>query len=205
MELIETLVMQEAWDVDRRLQELGLDRGGLMRVVSAAMQEAANTTPFHCVNAPGTFAYQTGTWALRNEYVGNDWIVDRREGVEGIWNRRLNIRAIFSNVDLSCNAEHEPKPRSKKGAGSERACEGNLFGNLPRYAPRPSGGGATYYLMVDENGVAELTQPVVMGGTFSAYVERLFLLDDSDDDLTERLPLDDQDAVIDFDPEIVRK
>lgn len=205
VELIETRVVQEPGDVDRRLQELALDRPGLMRVVSAAMLEAANTTPFHCANAPGTFAYQTGTWALRNEYVGDDWIIDRREGVEGIWHRHLNVRVIFSNVDLSCNPEHEPKPRSKKGAGSERACEGNLFGELPRYAPRPAGGGATFYLMMDESGLVELTRPVVTGGTFSAYIERLFLRDENNDGLTERLPLDDRDAVIDFDPEILRK
>lgn len=205
MESTETLVVQDPSDVDRRLAELALDRSGLLRVVAAARLEAANTTAFHCVNAPGTFAYQTGTWALRNQYVGDDWMVDRREGVEGIWHRHLNIRVIFSNVDLTCNPEHEPKPRSKKGAGSERACQGNLFGDLPRYAPRLAGGSATYYLMRDEGGLAELTRPVVTGGTFSACVERLFLFDDREGGLGELLPLDDQDAVTDFDPEIVRK
>lgn len=204
MNPIETLVMREPWDVDRRLTELGLTRQKLIKVVAAAMQDAANATPFHCVNASGTFAYQTGTWALRNEFVGDEWILDRRDGVEGIWHRSLDVRVVFSNVDLSCNIDHQPKPRSKKGAGSERACEGNLFGDLPHFAPRPQGGTATYYLMTDENGVAELARPVVMGGTFSAYLERLFLVND-DADFGGRLPLDDEDVAYDFDPEIARK
>lgn len=204
MDPIETLVVRELWDVDRRLVELGLNRKKLMKVVAAAMNDAANATPFHCMNAPGTFAYQTGTWALRDEFVGDEWILDRRDGVEGIWHRGLDVRVAFSNVDLSCSVDHQPKPRSKKGAGSERACEGNLFGELPHYAPRPRGGTATYYLMADDTGVAELARPVVTGGTFSAYLERLFLLHD-DNDLGGQLPLDDEDAVYDFDPEIARK
>lgn len=82
---------------------------------------------------------------------------------------------------------------------------GNLFGDdLPEFAPIPAGGVATYYMMVDENGAAELTRPVVKGQTFSAYVERIYLSDGSDMD-TDILSLDDGDRADDFDPQVARK
>jgi len=54
-------IWKEQWDVDRRLAELGLDRKGLLRIVSIALAGAANATPFHPANASGTFAYPRRT------------------------------------------------------------------------------------------------------------------------------------------------
>lgn len=204
MSAIETRVIREPWDVDRRLSEMGLARDKLLNAVAVATHEGANATPNHCANAAGTFAYQHGTWAIRNEFVGKDWVVDRSDGVEAIWNEALKIRIGYSNVDIACDDEQTPKPRSRKGAGAERACSGNLFGYLPRYAPLPSGNDATYYLMVNENGSAELTRPVISGGTFSAIIERIYL-SDGDDLAGDKLSLDDGDGAVDFDPLIERK
>lgn len=204
MEWVRTEVLKEPWDVDRRLSEMGLRRDRLLTVRTVAISEAANATPNHCANAPGTFAYQHGTWALRDQHVGDDWKADRTDGVEAILNKALGIRVIFTNVNIACDDEREPKPRSTKGPGSERVCMGNLFGDLPRYAPRQRDEIATYYLMVDENGAAELTRAVVSGGTFSSYIQRIYLSDGSDL-TTDKLPLDNDDAVTDFDPQVVRK
>jgi hypothetical protein len=201
---VPTVVLDDPLDVDRRLEELKLNRGKLLKVVAAAMSDAANATPFHCANAPGTFAYQTAVWALRNEFVGADWKLDRSHGVEGIWNAAIKTRVMFSNVDICCDINQQPKPRSKKGAGSERACGGNLFGDLPHYAPQPKGDIAAFYLLSDENGTAELVRPVITGDTFSAYVERIFLFS-SVDDFDNRFSLDNDDAIDQFDPKIVRK
>lgn len=203
-EPVETIILREPWDVDPRLVELGLDRKKLLTVVAVAVNEAANVTPHHCANAAGTLAYQHGTWALRNEFVGTDWVLDRPNNVEAIWNEFRKVRVVFSNVDVSCNDEQAPKPRSEKGAGAERVCVGNLFGSLPRYAPRQYAGEATYYLMTDEKGAAELTRPVISGGTFSSYVERIYLTDGSD--LPDKISsFDTDDAVGGFDPLIVRR
>jgi len=201
---IETIVLDEPWDVDHRLSEMNLDRDGLMRVIGIAHNEALNTTPFHCVNAPGTLAYQQGTWALRDEYVNKGWKVDRPNGVEAIFHDELGLRIVFSNVDVCCNAFSPPKPRSAKGAGSERVCNGTLFETLPHYVKPTASSDATYYLMMDENGAAELTRTVVSNGTFSGYIERIYLSQGGD------LPnptksLDDDDAADDFDPKVARK
>lgn len=205
-ELVQTKVLRQHWETEPRLIELGMSRKALTDVVQVAMLEAANATPFHPANASGTFAYHHGTWALRNAFVGDEWAVDREGGVEAIWNERRKVRVVFSNVDLACHDDQGPKPRSRKGAGAERLCLSNsLFGDLPMYAPRPSGDVSTFYLMVDETGRAELTRPTVKGGTFDGYVERIYLIQDGDDDPAGKLTIDDADVADDFDPQIVRK
>lgn len=205
-ELVPTVIRREPWEIEPRLKELRLTREALLRIVALAMGERANATAFHAANAAGTYAYQAGTFGLRHEFVGRDgWAVDRSNGVEAIFNLVTRARIIFSNVDLCCDDEHEPKPCSGKGAGAERACEGNLFEGLPTYAPRESGAELAFYLMVDGRGVAELSRPVIKGRTFSAYRERNFLYGPNDDDGIERKPLDEDDAVSDFDPQVARK
>ncbi len=206
MTLVEEVVLKEPHEADRRLAKLELNRETLLKVRAIALNAALDATPFHPANAPGTFAYHHGTWALRNGCIGPDtnWRVDRSNGLEAIANDSLQIMVIFANVDVACNDEQKPKPRSQKGAGSERACSGNLlFDSLPEYAPVQTGW-ATYYLMVSESGAAELTRPVVEAGTFTAWPERIYLSDGSDFDPTV-LNLDDGDVVDNFDPQVVRK
>ncbi len=205
--MIKTIVLREPWDVDRRLAELDLSKAKLLQVRDVARASAANATLFHPANASGTFSYQDGTFALRNLHVGTGlrWLLDRTNGVEAIRNDVLKVRVIFGNVDVACDDTNTPKPRSAKGAGAERACQGNLFGNsLPEYAANPTDAFATYYLMVDENGAVELTRPVIRGRTFSSYVERIYLSYGGDNGL-EDLFLDDSDRANDFDPQVVRK
>ncbi len=56
MDMVETQVWRETWDVDRRLNELGLRRDSLMNAVVAAITAGADSTPFHPANASGTFS-----------------------------------------------------------------------------------------------------------------------------------------------------
>ncbi len=205
MDFIETRVLREPWDVDRRLNEIKLDRKRLLLVRDVAMNASGNATPFHPANAAGTFAYQDGSWSLRDQFVGDVWAIDRRDGIEAIKCDALKIIVAFSNVDLACDDLHEPKPRSRKGAGAERASCTGLFGDLPRFASKPTGEWALYYLMVDENGAAELTRPVVRGGTFTATIERLYLSKGGDEDGDEMLRDGSDDIVDDFDPQVARK
>jgi hypothetical protein len=199
----ETRVFREPWDVDQRLNQLDLSRKGLLTARDVAISERSNATDFHPANAPGTFGYHHGTWGIRNEFVGDRWIVDRSDGIEAIWNEELQIKVAYCNVDTACNDDHIPKPRSEKGAGAERASGTPLFGSLPQYAPRPAGGTVLYYLMVDQNGAAELTRPVVSGGTFIAAIERIYLSKGDDDD--PAMLGEDTGPVSDFDPQVVRK
>lgn len=204
MDIVKTAILRESWDVDRRLNEMRLTRKGLLVARDVAIHESFNATPFHPANSAGTFSYHHGTWAVRDQFVGKEWVEDRVDGIEAIRHEALKIKIAFCNVDLACDDNHSPKPRSKKGAGAERASGGGLFADLPQYAPRPTGNYALYYLMVDQKGATELTRPVLKGGTFVAMVERLYLSFGSDDDralLVEK----DTGPADNFDPQVVRK
>lgn len=203
-ELLETKLYRQPHEVNKRLAELGLHREGLLRVRSIAIGASADATPFHPANAAGTLSYLYGTWALRDVFVGEDWQIDQSDGVEAIRNDKLKIKALFGNVDVACDDNHPPKPRSRKGAGTERACMGNLFGFLPAYSPKPEEEWATYYLMVDSNGAAEFTCPVVQARTFSSYVERIFIAA-SMDDRTDGITRTEDDSPVDIEPIVARK
>jgi hypothetical protein len=205
MSRVETVVRREPWEVSARLAELQLTVEGLLRVRSIAIAASADATPFHPANAAGTFSYHFGTFALRKEYVGKNWRLERPDGVEAIVNEKRKLRVVFANVDIACDDELKPKPRSRKGAGAERVCMGNLFVSLPEYAPAQPEGWVTFYLMVDPRGAVELTRPVVKNNTFTAWIERNYLSNGDDLDLDgKRLPLND-DIADGFDPEVVRK
>jgi hypothetical protein len=204
METIETVVRCDGWDVDLRLSQMKLSRKGLLIARDVAMQERANATAFHCSNAPGTFSYHQGTWAIRNHFVDKDWAVCRLDGIEGIRNDSLKIKVAFSNVDLACDDNHIPKPRSEKGAGAERAASGGLFDYLPHYAPAPTDDVALYYLMVDQDGASELTRPLVSNGTFITPLERIYLSSGADDG--DGAAILENDEIADgFDPQVARK
>ena len=204
IDMIETQVRKEPWDVDRRLAELELQRNALVNVVKIALSAGADATPYHPANAEGTLRYQSGVWSLRDQFVGEKWSVHREESVEAIRNDKLKVKVAFVNVSIACDDVLMPKPRSPKGAGSESACSGNLFGDLPRHAPRQDGEWATYYIMVDGKGAAELTCPVISGGTFSSYIERIYISDGKDSD-PEKIAVEDADGAVDFDPLVIRK
>jgi len=203
VDAIQTEVLQETWEIEPRLAELGLSKSALLEVRDIALSEGANATAFHAANAAGTYAYHAATWALRDRFVGADWALDRSDGVEAIKNAQLKIKVAFSNVDQACNIVHVPKPRTKKGAGAERAMSPDLFGGLPQYAPRSSGEWRFYYLMVDPNGAAELTRPVVRGGTFVAALERIYLSSSGENAVEGNDTT--SDVAIEFEPQIARK
>jgi hypothetical protein len=205
MSQVEAIVHRESWDADKRLADMGLTREGLLAARDVAIQESANVTSFHPANAAGTLAYHHGTWALRHEFVGDTWVDDRVDGIETIRNDALKIKIAFCNVDLACDDQRPPQPRSKKGAGAERASGiGDLFADLPKFVEKPTGEFALFYLMVDGNGAAELTRPVIKAGTFEAAVERIYLSSGGGDDRLA-ITVDDAGPVENFDPRVVRK
>jgi hypothetical protein len=200
-----TVIRKKPWEVDARLSSLALTRPGLLKVRTIALGAGADATPFHPINAPGTLAYQHGTFALRDEFVGKGWVMARPEGVEAIFNAKANAMVAFANVDVACSDSIDPKPRSRKGAGAERLAQYNLFGSsLPQYAPRAAGGRLMLYLMVAENGAAELTAAGVKNGTFTAFLERNYLSAGTDLDGDKKY-LDTDGPMDNFDPQVVRK
>ena len=199
-----TVVLSTPAAVAARLKELNLDRTKLLTVAAIATAEKANATPYHCANAGGTFAYQHGTFALRDKFAEDGWVPDRVDGVESI--RFGNIKVAFSNVDVACDSLNLPRPRTDKGAGAERAANISLFDgdSLPHFGRTPTVGPALYYLMVGEDGRAELTRAAVQNGVFVAAIERIFL-GRLEDDMDAPSPPIAADVADGFDPVVERK
>ena len=199
-----TVIIDDDQDVESRLAELTLSRENLIKVAQEAANEGKNATRLHAKNAAGTLAYQHGTYALRREFMGGNWEMSRPENVEVILNAKLGIQVAFSNVDVTCSATFAPNPRSAKGAGAERVCQGNLFSILPAYGRPPKETLRTYYLMVDEEGGAELSLPILQSGSFATFSERIFLHNASPD-LDPFAKLHSDDTADDFVPKVVRR
>lgn len=208
MSHVATIIRAELADVKDRLAELELPLDMLAEIVAIAYNAAAEATPFHAANAAGTLSYQWGTWALRDRLVDENWRPDRPEGIEAIINEQTGIRVAFCNVNVACKERPEPQPRSKKGAGAERAFSSNsLFASLPTYYKEQQTVGDTFYLMLDPDGRAELSKPIVKNGAFKGFVERIWLPAEGFD-----IPgggvvgqFDDGDAISELEPKISRK
>lgn len=204
MALPQTVVLRGPWEVEPRLIEFGLNKAGLLRARDLAVGAAADVTNFFCANSAGTFSYHYGVFGLRDGFVGKLWLLDRPNGIEVIRNAKTDMLIGFMNVDIACDDVNEPKPRSDRGSGTERACQWNLFGNLPLAAERKDGLWNFYYLMVAENGAAEISCPIVEDGKIVGYVERIYLSDGSDIEPTRRVS-DDDNTAEQFDPQVIRK
>lgn len=203
-----TKILREESEVGNRLADLHLVKTKLLNVRTTAISAAADATPFHPANSAGTFAYHHATFALRNEFVGDEWRSARPNGVEAIKNDSIKVMVVFVNVDIACNDEHEPRARSDKGSGSERLCAGNgLFESLPRFVKddqASEAGWVTYSVMVAPDGAAELTRATIRNGQFHRFIERIYLSDGSDLD-KEPKRLDDDLPGDEFEPNVVRK
>jgi hypothetical protein len=171
-------------DAQAKLESMDMDSRKLIRVAAVAIGQANNVTRNFALNAWGTFAHHYGLAELRNQFAGPIWKIDRSEGIESIVNDGKMLKVTFQNVDVSMG-EADPKPRSPKGAGAERACEANLnlFSDAPVFFPEIPIAADKYELwslMVDVAGNLELSRPVVQGGTFTICRERILIADAED-------------------------
>lgn len=191
-------------DVEAFLTQHELELEKLIAAGHHALASSATASPLHPSNAAGMFSYLDGVKGLRLENMSGNWEIFKKDGVEGIQNHALKIRVLYANVNQACAIE-SPKPRSKKGAGSERIAGGNLFDSagidLPLTRLKMKGDYKTYYLMVDPSGAMELSLPIVKNGQFLKCIERVFLIEGGDlnvsfEELDEPITEHDLDVII---------
>lgn len=172
-------IISDQIPVDERLFELGIVRDQLIAVADVARRWAEDASPLMPLNAPGTLAYIHGVNELRDQILDGNWQVDRFCGVEAIVNRALNLRIGYQNVDRACDTVFAPLPRSAKGAAAELLNGPTLFEHYGIETGPLTGvaedGVRTFYVMVGEDGSVELSQPVISGGVFKAFIERIFI------------------------------
>ncbi|MCP5397204.1 MAG: hypothetical protein H6918_10830 [Sphingomonadaceae bacterium] len=174
-----TKIITDDFQVDERLFDFGLVKGQFIAIADVARRWALDAGPLMPLNAPGTLAYIYGVNELRDQLLDEAWQVDRVCGVEAVINRRLGLRIGFQNVDRACDPDFAPLPRSAKGAAAELLNGPTLFEHYGIEAGPLTGvaedGVPTYYAMVGEDGSVELSQPIIAGGMYKAFVERIFI------------------------------
>ena len=197
--------------VNQRLDELGLCKKGLLEVRDRALAASANANPNFPKNARGTFSYLFGVEGLRVVIVGEHWYKETVNNMEFVRNDHLSLRVGLSNVDIAGHQSKSPKARSNRGEVSKRVCLaiGDLFpetmdSNVNVSIDQP----ATYFLMIDSKGGAELSRPVIHGNNYSDFVERICLSDGSDiTDMDIKAPdsAESRETENSFDPVVARR
>lgn len=202
-----TVIVERESAVERRLAELGVSSEQIISVGRKARARHDDASPLMPINAPGSLAYIYGVEEMRHQIIDQDWVADRKAGVEAVVNRKLGIRIAYQNVDKACCPLWKPHPRSAKGTGSENLCGPTLFeyygidqGPLTSVA---SDGLSTYYIMVAEDGGIELSCPIIENKTFSNFLERIFVLD-TNEKWEEDIDRNDG-PIVDFDIDITFK
>ena len=208
-EFVETEIIEDPEQVSRILEGWGLSISGVLATRDAAYTHMVDASPLMASNAPGTLAYHYGVLEMRVQFLGEIWEIDRRGGIEAISTPTDDRKLMFQNVDVACSKVTDPKPRSEKGAEAERECQGNLFEfygiAVPEKVRNDKTSRAAHFIMVDERGAVEVSRPVLEGGKFIRFIQRLFVSDGSELEQIKITGSDISEPIDDFDIEISRR
>lgn len=191
--------------VEARLAELFVERSQITAIGQTARAYADDASPYMPLNAAGMLSYLHGVGALREQLVGEYYVMDRTCGIESVISRDATIRIGFQNVDKCC-VEMAPLPRSEKGSGAEALSGPSLFEHAGIETGPLTGvksdGIQTYYVMVGVDGSIELSCPVIEKGRYIGWIERIFIYSpDADWDAAPHVgdgPLEDFDVSVSF-------
>jgi len=183
-EFVETEIVDDPAAVAAALKDIGLSVAGVLAVRDIALARFRDVGPFMPANAAGTMAYHHGVEAMRMQFVGDHYRMDRTGGIESIISQDGKRKVVFQNVDVASSKTMEPSPRSEKGSGLEQACTLNLFEalgvKLPRQVRQDNGVSAVFFIMVDDRGAVEVSRPVLKDGGFAGLVQRILVSDGTD-------------------------
>lgn len=209
-------IYSDPWEVDERLRTVfDASRDEFIRIAKEVVGARADVGEDDPLTAAGQFAYIHGTRNVRSLFRSKGWINFRHENIESVRHPGRDLKVIYQSVDLATSIEHEPRPVSGKGSGTERlldeACA-SLFSveQLNALAGRHVGGNTTgaWYYCVSVNGDdvrSELSLPAgISGGNFTRFIERIFILNGGD---WVKLVVEGEagsDAV-DYEPVVTRK
>ena len=211
-------IYSEEWEVAERLNTVfGVSRDELIHVVREVIGARADAVEDDPVTAAGLFAYIHGTRNVRGLFRSKGWYNYRHDNIESVRHPERDLRVIYQSVDIAATFEHDPRPVSGKGAGSERlidkACA-SLFSEeeLSALNGRHVGGNRTgvWYYCVSAEGddvCAELSLPAgVSGGNFNGFIERIYILRRGElGGLRIRGDSDSGSGAVDVEPVVTRK
>ena len=176
-------------EVNNRLRDLGLELGHVRSVIEAMAAGRANSTKNDPSSAPGLLSWIMGVRRLREELLPLGWKREDLDQVPTVVNNDTKVRISVMNTDSGTGLiESSPKPRSKKGAATERAVSTNQLAfseileessNTFRASDIQRSDIVHWYICVFCEGDllrAELSCPTRFEeGNFSAFQERIFI------------------------------
>lgn len=206
-------------DVHRRLKALGLTFEECMRVVNAMVAAFNGCTDNDPPTAAGWDAWRFGTRTFRDVKRSHGWEKDDQDNLSTIVHPDRAFRIAVVNTNEATGVrEAQPKNKSAKGSGSERAVRLNREPPLPipeflkeyeeALAAAARSDAPIWYLCayISNDAVrAELSFPMtVEGGYLCNWRERIILIDQNGPvcDVRGR---DDDDYGPDFDIPVRRK
>lgn len=207
------------WDpieVRNEVLALGLDIDGLIDCVRYAEREKSFVTDNDAVGFGSMVVYDKAGRALREKYLGSDWVKDESDGQCAIKNPSTMVRVVPCNFDeFAGNRFVRPTNKSPKGEISRKKSMCNKTAWLPGVSRSESvsdDGFQTWVLGIftdDERPTtAELSLPIAFSGYyFTDFGKRILLLTGDDDEGIGRKLGDDSDndAIEIVDIEIRRK
>ncbi|MFC1747977.1 hypothetical protein ACFL2V_04150 [Pseudomonadota bacterium] len=210
--MTDTTIFEDPHQVTEKLAKFGVTKKELQSIALDAVSARNEATPFHPINAPGTFSYHAGVATSRMLFVQKNagWKLGRLDGIEVVTNEALNLTVVFQNVDRACGASW-PKAISAKREGSRKLVENPtrlLWPDMEEEAKQEENQNV-WFACVSCNGEEvrmELSLPTsITDGQFSSFKERIFIITDNDwlpsDKDADDLTAEDQD----FDIEVTRK
>ena len=192
---------------------LGLDVEGLIDCVRYAERERSFVTGNDAIGFASMVVYDKAGRALREKYLGDDWVKDDTNNQCAIKNSRTLVRVVPCNFDeYAGNRLVRPTNKSPKGEISRKKSMCNKTAWLPGI--RKDGesvsddGFQTWVLGIfadDERPTtAELSLPIAFDGHyFTDFGKRIILLTGDDDEGVGRRLGDDAVEIVDI--EIRRK
>ena len=196
-------------DVNRRLAELAMFEEDILAIRNiACSMNATGSSLMFPPNGAGLLAYLYGTRELRATFLSRGWEIDQSFGTSGVRHPGKNLLAMYQNVDVACSKLDLPRPRTKKGAGSERLSQMTAFAGMEDEVGTTYNGAvlntASWHVMVAEDGAVEVSRAIIRNGEFSQFIERIFVHDGRGLDMFNKAN-DSNDDAIDFDVVVSRK
>ena len=184
-------IIWEPIDVRNEVEALGLDVEGLIDCVRYAEQERSFVTKNDAIGFASLVIYDKAGRALRERYLGKDWVKDDSHNQCAIKNPVTMVRVVPCNFDeFAGNRLVRPTNKSPKGETSRKKSMCNKTAwlpGIPKDEPASEDGFYTWLLGIFADDVrpttAELSLPIDFDEHyFTDFGKRIMLLSDPDDE-----------------------
>lgn len=180
------VIIWKPLEVENEVEALGLDVAGLIDCVRYAERERSFVTKNDAIGFANFVVYDKAGRAMREKYLGAEWLKDDSHNQCAIKNPRLKVRVVPCNFDEAAGDRLvRPTNRSPKGRVSKEKSACNLTAWLPGFPKiEPAlddDGFQTWLLGIfsedDKMTTAELSLPIAFDEKhFTDFGKRIMLI-----------------------------